>query len=87
MRAANIAYLSFSLIVLCLILHLVVFSVPSWVYYNNGVYSSYFGLWSVCGGMAGRETCTSTVGHPSFSHQGTAALSYYAPLKPFLNRI
>ncbi|XP_061188271.1 uncharacterized protein LOC133196376 [Saccostrea echinata] len=70
MRAANIAYLSFSLIVFCLVLHVIVFSVPSWVYYNNGEYSTYFGLWILCSGVVRSETCASTIGHPSFSNQG-----------------
>ncbi|XP_062597122.1 uncharacterized protein LOC134258587 [Saccostrea cucullata] len=69
MRAAKIAYLSFSLIVVCLLLQIIVFSVPSWVYYNNGQYSTYFGLWTLCSGMVGRETCASTIGHPSFFNQ------------------
>nr|XP_011447940.2 uncharacterized protein LOC105342652 [Crassostrea gigas] len=70
MRAAKIAYLSFSLIVLCLILHIVVLSVPSWVLYSNGVYSSYFGLWRYCYGNVGGETCVSTIGNPSVFNQG-----------------
>lgn len=78
MRAAKIAYLSFSLIVLCLILHIVVLSVPSWVLYSNGVYSSYFGLWRYCYGNVGGETCVSTIGNPSVFNQGMTKVKQYS---------
>ncbi|XP_048774235.2 uncharacterized protein LOC125679234 [Ostrea edulis] len=69
MRAITVAYLCFALIVLCLIIHITVFSVPTWVYYKDSVSTSYFGLWTLCTGMVGKVTCVPTSGHPSFSGQ------------------
>jgi hypothetical protein len=71
LRTSTVAYLCFALIVLCLVLHIIVFSVPTWVYYKDSTSTTYFGLWTLCTGMIGKETCVPTTGYSSFTSQGS----------------